>query len=186
MASELNQWDKALSEGKLMEVAFAVLMKKHLGINVTPNNLENVKAVDNTCTFVSDLKFLRSPYPSQKTPAGLDREEHLTLDVANIDKYSDDTLLAMVVDYTESGVDTEGFYLIPVREVRAIMERDPKRVYTRSARTSKDKSVKVGISINEAAQIRFGGMSGKETGEAFVKMAEALRDRNKLMKGNAA
>ena len=34
MASELNQWDKALSEGKLMEMAFTILMKKHLGVNV--------------------------------------------------------------------------------------------------------------------------------------------------------
>ena len=186
MASELNQWGAALSEGKLAEMAFATLMQKYMGIKVTRNNIENIKAEDCKCEFLADIKFLRSPYPSAKTPAGLDRDEHLTLDVANVDKYSDETTIVMIVDYTEAGVETEGFYFITAGEVRSIIQKHPERVYSRSARTSKDKVRKVGISTNEACQIRFGNMTGKETGAAFIAMVDVIRDRNTRMKESAA
>lgn len=182
MTSELNQWDKALAEGKLAEAAFGIMLFKHLGIKVSANNAVNVKAVDCACEFIADVKVLQSPYPSAKTPSGLDKDEHLTLDVANIDKYHEDTLLCMVVDYTKGGVETSGFYLITVRRVREIMKAHPERVYTRSARSSKDKSVKVGISTNECCQMRFGDMTGRETGDAFMNMIEVLRDRATRLK----
>lgn len=180
--SPLNQWDLALTEGKLAELAFAILLEKHLGIRVSPNNTENVKAVDCRGEFLADVKILKSPYPSQKTPSGLDKSEHITLDVANVDKYADDVAIQMIVDYTAAGVQTAGWYWITAGRVREIMAKHPERVYSRSARTAKDKSVKVGISINESNQVRLGNMTGKETAYAFIELMEVLRDKNNRLK----
>ena len=182
MASELNRWEKSLPEGKLAEAAFALLMGRHMGINVVSNNTENIKAEDCRCDFIAEIKVLRSPYPRQRTPAGLDSSKHITLDQANIDKYHDNTLLALIVDYTEQGVDTEGLYCITAKQVRQIVKDNPDRVYSRSARTVKDKSVKIGISTDECAQIRFGNMTGKETARAFLDVIGAMRARNERMK----
>ena len=184
--SPLNQWDLALTEGKLAELAFAVLLGKHMGIKVTSNNTEDVKAVDCRGEFQADVKILKAPYPAQKTPSGLDKSEHVTLDVANINKYADDVAIQMIVDYTEAGVPTAGWYWITAGRVREIMSLHPERVYSRSSRSMKDKVVKVGISINEANQVRLGDMTGKETAAAFIELMEVLRDRNNRMKEKVA
>lgn len=177
MTNELNQWEKALPEGKLAEAAFAILMQRHMGMTVIPNNTENVRTEDCKVEFVADVKVLQAPYPSQRTPAGLDKDEHLTFDLANIDKYPDNTVLAIIADYSAAGTLTEGFYFIPVKRVREIIKEHPERVYTRSARTNRDKSVKVGISTRECSQIRFGEMTGRETAKAFIEMMNVLRAR---------
>jgi hypothetical protein len=178
-ASELNAWTPALAEGKRAEYAFGMLLLKHMGINVTPNNIENQRAVDFRGDFVGDVKFLRSPYPSSPTPAGLPREEHLTLDVANVDKYPDHTLIIMCVDYTSAGLETQGLYFITAGKVREIIAKNPKRVYKRSQRTQKDKVLKIGISSKQdAGQVRFPEMSAKMTAQAITTAVEAMRHRD--------
>lgn len=158
-----NSWKEAKSVGRSAEMALIQALSKHVGLDLIRNNAENVKAEDARLDCYVDVKFLETPYPSSPTPSGLSRNEHLTLDVANIEKYPDSTLLFMIVDYRASDVDTAGLYLISAGKVRSIMTENPKRLYSRSSRSLKDKIRKVGISTSECAVLAFPSCDHKET-----------------------
>lgn len=165
--SPLNAWSASVVAGARMEEAFRASLAERLGITIVKNNAADVRASDFRLECEVDVKYLQSPYPSDPTPANLSPATHLTLDVANITKYSPSTIIFMVVDYTERGVDTKGVYFVTAGRVAEIMESMPERVYRRSSRTHKDKIVKVGISVNETLTFAFPGMTTAQTVDAI-------------------
>lgn len=158
-----NSWSEAKAVGRSAEDALIRALAAHVGLDLIRNNAENVKALDARLDCLVDVKFLGTPYPSSPTPSGLRRDEHLTLDVANIEKYPDSTMLFMVVDYRASDVDTAGLFIISAGKVRAIMAQNPKRVYSRSSRSTKDKMRKIGISTEECAVLAFPALDQFDT-----------------------
>ena len=134
------------------------------------NTLVNVKNPDLRGESLLDVKILKSPYPSSPTPAGLSAEEHLTLDYANVmGDYPPHTLLVLVVDYTAAGVQTKGLHFITAGQVQEIVKNNPKRVYSRSARSTKDKIKKVAISTKECGRIAFPSMTMASSVDEILK-----------------
>jgi hypothetical protein len=169
MSNPLDRWEASIEAGNAAEAALILMFARHLGITLHPNAVDNPKNPDLRGEFLLDSKVLKSPYPSSPTPAGLTQEEHITLDYSNVmEDYPPDTVLAITVDYTGSGVQTKGFYLIPVFMVREIVKNNPNRVYSRSQRSSKDKSKKVAISTKECARLALPSMTLQETVAAIL------------------
>jgi hypothetical protein len=133
----------------------------------------NKRAIDLTATtgglkpkvFPLEAKYLTSAYPSSPTPSGLQAAEHLTLDVVNIESYSDDTVIMMVTDYTPKH-DTKGVFCVTAGNVQRILKAMPNRAYSRSQRTMKDKIRKVGISTEDCTLLIFPGLTQEETVDA--------------------
>lgn len=159
---DLNAWRPALEQGQRTERGLAYWLHEWLGFNVQPANKENPRAVDMVAVVHIDSKDLQSPYPSEKTPSGLEAYEHVTLDVANVLEYDPDVCLWCMVDYTPK-YKTKGVFVIKAGAVQRIMKQHPERIYSRSSRTHKDKVRKVGVSIREMSQFSGPGMDRSQT-----------------------
>lgn len=184
--SPLNNWKSSISEGKLAELAFADLLLKHMGIKLGENNAENVRAEDYSGVFIADLKYLKKPYPSSPTPSGLTRDEHATLDHANILKYDDNVLIIMVVDYTGDDSDTKGLFFITAGKVKELLLENPKLKYSRSSRSHADKVVKIGVSLfKHCGRIAFPMHGGAETAALIGRAVETLRESQQAAKAVA-
>ena len=159
MLNPLDNWEASIAEGKAAEAAIAITFFTHLGMYCEDNTKENVKNTDLRGNSLLEVKILRSPYPSAKSPAGLPPEEHLTLDHANIIDADPRVMILMVVDYTGAGLPTKGLFFTTIGKVQSLVAALPKRVYNRSTRSSKDKVKKIGISTRECGRIAFPGMT---------------------------
>ena len=164
----LNTWALSKTLGESMEASFVRVMYEQIGVVATKANGVDKKNIDLRFDCASDVKYLLSPYPRNPTPAGLTPETHVTLDVANINKYPSDTIIWMVVDYRGAGVKTCGLFWTTAGKVQTLMELFPKRVYSRSARTFSDKVLKVAVSTEELASVLFPGMTATETVDALA------------------
>lgn len=150
--SRLNKWKLSTKVGGKVEQIVCEALNS-LGNDFVLNNITDVKEVDLTDGQMTvEVKTAFTPYPRGKknlTPAGLTSENHLTLDKANIKKYDGIVLIVFAVVYPE----VSGLYVIPAGKVKQILLDEPWREYTRSNRSFKDKSVKVGISLEECQRI---------------------------------
>lgn len=165
----LDRWEASIREGKAAEAALAISYYKHQGMICTDNTTENIKATDLRGNVLIEAKYLNSPYPREKTPAGLSNKEHLTLDYANVVSADPNIKVVLVVDYTNAGVPTKGHYYIRMGTVHEIIKNNPTRVYLRSSRSNLDKSKKVGISTKECGRDAFPGMTLSETVDEIVR-----------------
>lgn len=160
MHNPLDRWEASIKAGKAAEAAIAICFFTHMGMVCEDNTLENIKNTDLRGNSQLEIKILKSPYPSAVSPAGLPPEEHLTLDYKNVmEDYDPNITIWMVVDYTPVGIQTKGLYYIKAGAVQQLVKSIPGRVYSRSNRTTKDKSVKIGISTKECGRHAFPGMS---------------------------
>lgn len=149
MGKEHNIWKFSTNRGKAAEDYVIDELLPSIGLKVTRNNTRDVKAVDALVGDIPvDVKIAFTPYPSDRTPAGLTSGEHLTVDYPNIMKYSRRTLLLFLVRYEEPQI-----LLISAGKIRDIIARDPSRIYMRSKRSFKDKEKKIGISMKECRNI---------------------------------
>lgn len=169
MANALDRWEASIKAGRTTEAAISLTFYKHLGWICEDNTQERVKNPDLRGTSVLEAKLALSPYPSSPTPAGLTSEEHITLDQSNLFDYADDTTIWVVVDYTGSGHKTKGLYYIKAADAKRIIRENPKRCYTRSARTAKDKVAKCALSTKEMGRMAFPGMTLSETADEVLR-----------------
>jgi len=151
VGSKLNVWNKSRRVGERVEDIVREALNA-VGHSLNKNNDEVKTEVDLASANNArvEVKCAFTPYPSSPTPAKLSSKEHLTLDVANIDKYDDDVFIVFAIHYPE----TKGIYAIEVRKCKEIIRDNPRRVYLRSARTGKDKLKKVGISLAECFEVK--------------------------------
>jgi len=153
VGSKLNAWSRSRKVGERVEDVIREALNS-VGHDLTKNNGEVKTEVDlasQECAASRvEVKCAFTPYPSSPTPAKLQNTEHLTLDLANIEKYDDDVFIVFAVHYPL----TVGIYAIEVSKCKKIIQEQPHRVYMRSKRTGKDKMKKVGISLNECFEIK--------------------------------
>lgn len=152
---EHNLWQNSLSRGSAAENFVVETLFPSIGIKALCNNNANKdshgsrESVDiRIFDLRVDVKVAFTPYPSKITPSGLNNDEHLTIDFANIEKYDRCTLLLFLVRYDKPRV-----LLISAGAIKDIIHENPGRIYSRSARSMKDKQKKIGISILECEDI---------------------------------
>jgi len=164
-----------------MERKVMAALQKYKGWDVQQNNDVNVRAVDLIVTvpgkepFHLEIKHLQAPYSDKsfRTPAGLKPREHLTVDIANLEKYPDETWIMCVVNYTQHPrypQPTKGVYVVSAKLMKDILARAPGREYNRSTRSTKDKVRKIGISIDDCRPLIFPGMTMAQTYDAINEM----------------
>ncbi len=174
MASPLNSWSASVKAGATAEVRMIDALEEHLGwIFVKHPNGTDIDLVGGG---ILDIKALRCPYPSSPTPSGLTPATHLTLDYANVFKYSDSALIVMAVDYTAAEVPTKGVYYISAGRVKEIIQEHPGRVYSRSSRSRQDKVKKIGISTDDAGLIVFPGMTIEQSADLILTNREGTHE----------
>ena len=169
MSNPLDRWEASIKAGKATEAAIAITFYTHLGMVCEDNTRERVKNPDLKGSCTLDAKLALSPYPSSPTPAGLTSAEHVTLDQSNLADYPADTTIWVVVDYTAAGIQTKGLYYIKAGVAREIIKNNPKRCYSRSSRTAKDKVAKCAISTREMGRHAFPGMTLSETADEVLR-----------------
>ena len=176
MSSPLNKWEASVVDGRLGELAVIHAFLANMGITLVDNAQEQHKNPDLAGKLLAEIKILKSPYPSSPTPSNLMRENHLTLDVSNVDDYPPETMIIMAVDYTEAGLHTKGLYYILAGMVQQLMDKQPKRIYSRSYRGDKDKTLKVGVSTRECGVITFPGRTMSQTVDLVLDRQELFRE----------
>lgn len=145
----MNKWTETIQRGQKVEAFVKQELLPSVGISCILNNQVKKTDIDlRIGAVLIEIKTAFTPYPCEITPSGLNTSEHLTLDYANIEKYDDDVKILFLVRYNNPRV-----CWIRAGKVKEIIRNNPKRIYSRSGRTFKDKRKKIGIAFSECEDL---------------------------------
>lgn len=145
-----NTWKEAKTLGSKVELLMKeVVLPQIFQTQIHCNNDKNNTLPDLRIGSVEvEIKTAFTPYPKAITPSGLPCEEHITIDYANVLNYNDNLPIFILMAY-----DKPRLLFITAGEIKAIIKANPKRIYTRSPRSPKDKNKKIGIAASECKDV---------------------------------